>query len=93
MSLLPSGAQGDPGNYKPVSLTSIPGKQLILESISRIINNTKIIKKSQHGFTKGKSNLINCYSETAGLLDKGAAVDIVYWTSAEPLTTSLIRSS
>jgi len=62
----------DPGHYRPASLTSVPAKvmeQLILESIFRHINNKNIIRNSQHDFTKGKSNLINCYGEMASLVD------------------------
>jgi len=47
----------DAGNYRPVSLTSIPGKvmeQLILEVIIKQVEE-KIISSSQHGCTKGKS--------------------------------------
>ncbi|GAB0179809.1 mitochondrial enolase superfamily member 1 [Grus japonensis] len=45
------------------------------------MNDEKIIRNSQHRFTKRKScltNLINFYNETTVLVDKGRAVDIVY---------------
>ncbi|GAB0206849.1 mitochondrial enolase superfamily member 1 [Grus japonensis] len=52
----------DPGNYRPVSLTSIPGKvmeQLILDVISKHVEEKKVIGGGQHGFTRGKSCLTN----------------------------------
>ncbi|GAB0206736.1 mitochondrial enolase superfamily member 1 [Grus japonensis] len=52
----------DSGNYRPVSLTSIPGKvieQLILDVISKHVEEKKVIRSGQHGFTKGKSCLTN----------------------------------
>ncbi|GAB0187551.1 mitochondrial enolase superfamily member 1 [Grus japonensis] len=52
----------DLGNYRPVSLTSIPGKvmkQLILEVISKHVEEKKVFRSGQHRFTKGKSCLTN----------------------------------
>lgn len=58
----------DPGTYSPVSLISIPEKiteHLILKKISRHLTDKKVLRNSQHGFSKGKScltNLISFYS-------------------------------
>jgi len=57
-----------------------------LGAIARHMVDEKIIRSSQHGFTKGKSclsSLINFYSEKAGLVDEGRAVDIVYLDSSK----------
>ncbi|CAM5076950.1 unnamed protein product [Eretmochelys imbricata] len=74
----------DPGNYRPVSLTSVPGKimeQVLKESILKHLEERKVIRNSQHGFTKGKScltNLIAFYDEITGFLDEGKAVDVLF---------------
>ncbi|PKU38401.1 rna-directed dna polymerase from mobile element jockey- hypothetical protein [Limosa lapponica baueri] len=78
------GKKEDPGNYRPVSVTSIPGKmmeRLILGVISKHMQEKKAIRSSQHGFTKGKSwltNLIAFYDGMTGWIDEGRAVDVVY---------------
>jgi len=73
----------DPGNYRPVSLTSVPGKvteQFILDVISKQVEGKKVIRSSKHGFTKGKScltNLIAFYDGMTSWVDKGGAVYVV----------------
>ncbi|RMC20262.1 hypothetical protein DUI87_01108 [Hirundo rustica rustica] len=50
------GKKEDPGIYWPVSLTSIPRKVMvdfILEAISTHMEDKKVIRYSQHGFTEG----------------------------------------
>ncbi|KAJ7416488.1 RNA-directed DNA polymerase from mobile element jockey-like protein [Willisornis vidua] len=78
------GKNEDPGNYQPVSLTSVPGyvmENLILESISTHMKDEKVIRISQHRFTKGKScltKLVAFYNEKTTWIDEERAVDIVY---------------
>ncbi|GAB0208399.1 mitochondrial enolase superfamily member 1 [Grus japonensis] len=78
------GVREDPGNYRPVSLTSVPGKimeKIILGTIERHLKNNAIIRHSQHGFTKGKScltNLISFYDKVTCLVDEGKVVDVVF---------------
>ena len=56
-------------------------EQLILEVISKHVEEKKVIKSSQHGYTKGKSCLTNpivfC-DGTAGWIDEERSVDVVY---------------
>ncbi|PKU43222.1 hypothetical protein llap_6460 [Limosa lapponica baueri] len=50
--------KGDPGNYRPASLTSMMGKvmeQIIFSAITWHIRDSQAIRPRQHGFMKGKS--------------------------------------
>ena len=78
------GSKGDPGNYRPISLTCILCK--VMEGVVRdavveflLLNN--LICPSQHGFLPGRSTLTNLleYLETlTRLIDEGHQVDVLY---------------
>jgi len=71
----------------------IPGKvmkQLILEVIIKQVEEKKVIRSSQHGFTKGKSCLTNLtafYDGTTGWVEEGRAVDVVYLDFSKAFNT------
>ena len=78
------GPKNDPGNYRPVSLTSVPCK--IMEGILRDhlldhVDTNHIISVKQHGFVRGRScltNLLETLEEWTSALDKGYGIDAIH---------------
>ncbi|TRZ18888.1 hypothetical protein HGM15179_008218 [Zosterops borbonicus] len=67
------GEKEDPSNYRPVSLTSVPGKimeQFILSVIMQHLQCGQGVRPSQHGFRRGRSCLTNLISFYAQILSK-----------------------
>jgi len=77
------GKKENPGNYRPVSLISVPGKvmvQFILNALTRHTQDNQGIRPSQHGFMKGRfclTNLFSFYDQVTCLVDERKAVDVV----------------
>ena len=84
MFVLYLGKKGDPGNYRPISLTCILCKvmeSIIRDAMIKFLLTNKLICSAQHGFLPGRSTLTNLleYLETlTRLVDEGHAVDVLY---------------
>jgi len=83
-ALFKKGSRKEPGNYRPVSLTSQICKLLekvIKEEIVSYLEANELIGKSQHGFVKGRSCLTNLLEFIQALtegIDQGEDMDVVY---------------
>ena len=77
------GSKADPGNYRPVSLTSN-----ICKLMERVINvelsnhlEKRVLNNTQHGFRKGRSCqtiMIEFMDKVTSWLDEGNSVDVLY---------------
>jgi len=82
--LYKKGPKNDPGNYRPVSLTSVLGKvfeTLLKMRIMIFLETNSLLSDYQYGFRKGKScttNLLKFYDKVTEEIDKGNSVDVIY---------------
>jgi len=82
--LFKKGNRSDPCNYRPVSLTSVVCKvmeRIVKDNVVELLNEYKVIKGSQHGFTRGRScltNLLEFFEEVYERIDEGNPVDVIY---------------
>ena len=78
------GPKGDPGNFRPVSLTSTVCRVLesvIKDELIEYLAKHKLLKLSQHGFLKGRScttNLTKFMDKATKIIDEGKNADIFY---------------
>jgi hypothetical protein len=78
------GAKADPGNYRPVSLTSVCCK--VLESVIRDdpmehLMNNNLTRASQHSFMARKScttNLLEFLETLTRMVDEGSAMNVIF---------------
>ena len=82
--LFKKGDTSKPGNYRPVSLTSVVGKLLesiIVDKLAGHLEGNNLLKNSQHGFRRRRScltNLLEFFHEVFTEHDRCKAVDVVY---------------
>ena len=78
------GAKNNPGNYRPVSLTSVCCKMLesiIKDDIVNHLERKNLINLSQHGFMRGRSctsNLLSFLERITLAVDDSEPVDIIF---------------
>ena len=78
------GQKDDPGSYRPISHTSVPGKvmeRIISGAVTDQLKVNQGIRPSQHGFMNARScltSLILFCDKVTRLADESRAVDVVY---------------
>jgi hypothetical protein len=78
------GSKSDPGNYRPVSSTSIRCKLMEGHIKRELINHmtvNNLLISTQHGFISGKScttNLLEFMEVATKVVDEGLSMDVVY---------------
>ena len=78
------GDKSNPGNYRPISVTSVFSKiaeTYILHSIFEYISQNDLLSHNQHGFLPGKStttNLLQCLRDWCENFDMGYQTDVIY---------------
>ena len=82
--LFKKGDKSNPGNYRPISLTSVVCKlmeSILRDKIVEFLEKNNIIRDSQHGFRNRRScltNLLDFLHDIYEMYEEGRAVDIIY---------------
>ena len=82
-----------PGNYRPVSLTSIPCRvmeKLVRNEIMEHLINNNLLSKFQHGFFKARScttQLLTVLDDWTYVIEHGENVDAIYLDYAKAFDT------
>ena len=77
------GSRYDPLNYRPVSLTSVPGKcleRLVCQEVYQFLADHDVLAKEQFGFRPGRSTedqLLLTYDDITKNLDVGHVTDLI----------------
>jgi len=83
------GKKSTPGNYRPVSLTSVLCKLtegIIRDHIMDHLYKNHLLTSCQHGFVRGRScitQLLECLDEWTEILDLGGSIDVIYMDYAK----------
>ncbi len=78
------GSKSEPGNYRPVSLTSVICKvteSIIRDHVMEHLYRNELLTTCQHGFVEGRScttQLLECLDIWTSILDNGGQVDVLY---------------
>jgi hypothetical protein len=78
------GNRSDPGNYRPISLTSHIIKifeRILRQRLVTFLEGNKILNQSQHGFRKGRScltQLLSHYDRILQNLNNNCETDVIY---------------
>ena len=87
------GKKSSPGNYRPVSLTSVICKlmeSLVRDHIVKHMNTNSLFTKYQHGFMEGRScstNLLATLDVWSDAVENGIPVDTIYLDFAKAFDT------
>ena len=87
------GIRNAPGNYRPVSLTSICCKvleKLIRQAFVKHMSQNNLFTKERNGFLGGRSCItqwLSALDEWTDALDNGVAIDTIYFDFAKAFDT------
>ena len=83
MAIFKNGERSKSSNYRPISLTSVPGKlmeRIIRDALVNHMTTNKLFCEEQHGFIKGKScatQLLEYIEDLIAALDQEYEVDVI----------------